>query len=970
MEQADLIWHNGELVAWEDAKVHVLTHGLHYGTGVFEGDPRLRDRARAPAIFRHHDHLDRLFQSAELYYMPIPYTLEELRSGDARADRRQRSARVLHPPDRVPRLRRRWACTRSTRRSRSRSRRGRGAPTWARRSSSVGIRAKVSSWRRISHDSLIPARQGHRPVPEQHPGQDRGDEGRLRGGDPARLARVRRARAAARTSTWSGTARSCTPPQTAGILDGISRKSVIQIARDLGYEVVERDIARAELYLADEVFLTGTAAELVPVREIDDHAIGSGEPRADHRRSSSACSTTRCTAATRATWSGSTSCEVPAARRRMSTIELYDTTLRDGMQGEGMSLSAQEKLRVAHRLDELGIDLIEAGFPSSNPKELELFELLGRRAFEHASDRRVRDDPPARRARAADDPALRVLADCFAPVCTLVGKTWGLHLEKVVKVDREENLRMISESIAFLVGRRQARHLRRRALLRRLRRRPRVRARLPARGRRGGRRDRRLLRHQRRHAARRGSPRRWRRWSGELAPDRRPGRDPLPRRRRLRRRELARRGRGRGARHVQGTMNGYGERCGNANLVTIIPNLQLKLGYECVSAEQLRALTATAHFFDELLNFTPDPDQPYVGRNAFAHKGGMHVAGVNADPATFEHIEPEVVGNRRELLVSELSGKGTVHARAREAGISARRRRRRAGVIERVKELEHAGYHFEAADGSFELLLRKETGDYEPLFRLESWRVIVEKRADGRVETEATIKIWVDGERYVRTAEGNGPVNALDRALRDALGRDLPAPARHRARQLQGPHPRRDQGHRRGHARAARRLRRRAGVGLDRRLGERDRGLVGGAGRLARVRHAGAARGRARGEAAARSARDRRRASVSRGARGDPARAAGARRSRGASACSRCCAPGRLSLGRDGARVRAGVRRARRRAHRERGLERDRRAAPGAARRRRQRRRRGRSRRRSRSSPAPTSRSTSARGRCSPTSTR
>ena len=147
----------------------------------------------------------------------------------------------------------------------------------------------------------------------------------------------------------------------------------------------------------------------------------------------------------------------------------------------------------------------------------------------------------------------------------------------------------------------------------------------------------------------------------------------------------------------------------------------------------------------------------------------MHVAGVAADPATFEHVDPDVVGNRRELLISELSGKGTVHARAPRRRDRARRRRRPTSVIERVKELEHRGYHFEAADGSFELLLRKETGEYEPLFRLESWRAIVEKRADGRVETEATIKIWVDGERYVRTAEGNGPVNALDRALRDAL---------------------------------------------------------------------------------------------------------------------------------------------------------------------------------------------------------
>jgi 2-isopropylmalate synthase len=215
-------------------------------------------------------------------------------------------------------------------------------------------------------------------------------------------------------------------------------------------------------------------------------------------------------------------------------------------------------------------------------------------------------------------------------------------------------------------------------------------------------------------------------------------------------------------------MNGYGERCGNANLVTIIPNLQLKLGHQCVTETQLSALTQAAHFFDELLNFTPDPDQPYVGRNAFAHKGGMHVAGVAADPATFEHVDPSVVGNKREVLISELSGKGTVHERARDAGISLDEAAA-ARVIERVKDLEHRGYHYEAADGSFELLLRKETGEYEPLFRLESWRAIVEKRADGRVETEATIKIWVNGERYVRTAEGNGPVNALDRALRDAL---------------------------------------------------------------------------------------------------------------------------------------------------------------------------------------------------------
>jgi 2-isopropylmalate synthase len=449
----------------------------------------------------------------------------------------------------------------------------------------------------------------------------------------------------------------------------------------------------------------------------------------------------------------------------MTRIELYDTTLRDGMQGEGMSLSAQEKVRVAHRLDELGIDLIEAGFPSSNPKELELFELLSGESFRHAQIAAF--GMTRRRGTRADaDPGLRVLADSAPPVCTIVGKTWSLHLEKVVKVDRDENLRMISESVAFLVG--------------------------------AGKRviydaehffdgfadDPAYALQCVRAAAEAGAetvtccdtnggtlPHVIADAISQVVADLTPA--------------GARTGIHchddsgcavacslaaveRGAVHVQGTMNGYGERCGNANLVTIIPNLQLKLGYQCLTAEQLASLTQAAHFFDELLNFTPDPDQPYVGRNAFAHKGGMHVAGVNVDPATFEHLDPDVVGNRRELLISELSGRGTVHARARDAGISLGEEE--AGrLVERVKDLEHRGYHFEAADGSFELLLRKETGEYEPLFRLESWRAIVEKRADGRVETEATIKIWVDGERYVRTAEGNGPVHALDRALREAL---------------------------------------------------------------------------------------------------------------------------------------------------------------------------------------------------------
>ncbi|HWF24600.1 MAG TPA: citramalate synthase [Solirubrobacteraceae bacterium] len=449
----------------------------------------------------------------------------------------------------------------------------------------------------------------------------------------------------------------------------------------------------------------------------------------------------------------------------MTKIQLFDTTLRDGMQGEGMSLSAEEKLRVAHRLDELGIDIIEAGFAESNPKELELFALLAGERFRHA-DIAAFGMTRRRDSRADEDPGLRVLAGSFAPVAVLVGKTWALHLEKVVRVDRQENLRMIADSVAFLVaqGKRvvyDAEHFF------------------------DGYADDQAYALQCLLAAADAGA------ETVTLCDTNGG--TLPPGVAAATVEAARSlahisvhvgihchddaGCGvantlaavqAGATHVQGTMNGYGERCGNANLVSIIPSLQLKLGYDCLTEAQLATLTEASHFLDELLNFTPDPDAPYVGRNAFAHKGGMHVAGVRSDPITFEHVDPTVVGNERELLVSELSGKGTVQARAQDAGIeiddiAARR------VVERVKELEHHGYHFEAADGSFELLLRKETGEYEPLFRLESWRAIVEKRADGRVETEATIKIWVDGERYVRTAEGNGPVHALDKALREAI---------------------------------------------------------------------------------------------------------------------------------------------------------------------------------------------------------
>ena len=447
-----------------------------------------------------------------------------------------------------------------------------------------------------------------------------------------------------------------------------------------------------------------------------------------------------------------------------ATIQLYDATLRDGMGGGGMSLTAGEKLRVVHALDALGVHMIEAGFPSSNPKEEQLFGLLADEHFDTAEI--VAFGMTRRREIAADaDEGLRILAESFAPACTLVGKSSVLHVEKVVRVSREENLAMIAESVAFLVrhGKRvllDAEHFFD-----------------------GFAEDPGYALDCARAAADAGAERivLCDTNGGSLPPQIRvamavvfealPGvalgihthddsgcavANTL----------TAVEG---GATQVQGTINGIGERVGNANLITIIADLQLKLGHELLTPEQLACLTETAHLVDELLNRTPNPAQPYVGKHAFAHKAGLHAAGVRADAQTFEHIDPLLVGNDRDVLVSELSGRGTVAEKAREAGISADEDFAQR-VVDRVKTLEHEGFQFEAADGSFELLMRREAGDYEPLFRLESWRVIVEKQADGHVQTEATIKILLGDERYVRTAEGNGPVNALDRALRDAIG--------------------------------------------------------------------------------------------------------------------------------------------------------------------------------------------------------
>jgi 2-isopropylmalate synthase len=452
----------------------------------------------------------------------------------------------------------------------------------------------------------------------------------------------------------------------------------------------------------------------------------------------------------------------------MEQVKLYDTTLRDGMGGRGMSLSVGEKLSVVRALDALGVQFIEAGFPSSNPKEAELFERLAELELQNATlaafgmTRR-------RGVEAAEDEALLALTGSFAPVVCLVGKSSPLHVEKVIRVSREENLAMIADSIAFCRERGKravfdAEHFFD-----------------------GYREDAAYALECVGAAAAAGA-------ENVTLCDTNGGSLPsfvaaataavvgaLDRvevgihthndsecavANSLAAVEA-------GARLVQGCVNGYGERCGNANLASILPALQLKMGFEVVGAEQLATLTQTAHYLDELCNLAPDGDRPYVGRNAFAHKAGLHAAGVAADASTFEHLDPTLVGNDRDVLPSELSGRATIRTQAKQAGLELDDEAA-ARAVERLKEREHAGFHYEAAPASFELLLRRESGAYEPLFVLESYRVVTERRAGGEVETEATIKVEVDGERYLRVAEGNGPVNALDNALRSAITERYP----------------------------------------------------------------------------------------------------------------------------------------------------------------------------------------------------
>ena len=450
-----------------------------------------------------------------------------------------------------------------------------------------------------------------------------------------------------------------------------------------------------------------------------------------------------------------------------SPIRLYDTTLRDGTQREGLSLSVEDKVKIAGVLDRLGVSYIEGGWPGSNPKDAEFF-------------RRMREAPPARArivafgstrragARCEEDANLRALEEAATPVVALVGKTSTLHVDRVLETSRDENLRMVAESVAWLkrLGREvvyDAEHFFD-----------------------GWRLDPGYALATLEAAADAGA-------DTLVLCDTNGGELPeVVAQRVLELRERLATPLGihphndaglalanalaavrAGCVQVQGTINGYGERCGNLDLVPLIATLQLKLGRRLLSDDSLRRLSEVSHVVAEIANQHPDPHAPYVGRSAFAHKGGIHVAAIAKVPESYQHVDPADVGNACRVVVSEVAGRRNVRLRARELGLAAGHEE--GAVLQRIKELEHRGFQFEAAEGSFEMLLRRRDPGYRAPFVVDDFTVIVEKRGGDGIRAQATVKLRVGDEVVHTAAEGDGPVNALDRAVRKALLPHYPA---------------------------------------------------------------------------------------------------------------------------------------------------------------------------------------------------
>jgi len=449
----------------------------------------------------------------------------------------------------------------------------------------------------------------------------------------------------------------------------------------------------------------------------------------------------------------------------MSRIKIYDSTLRDGAQAQGISFSVEDKLKIVTRLDKLGISYIEAGNPGSNPKDIEFFEKVKNIQLKSA---KLAAFGSTRRAgiNAEDDANVRSLLKAETPVITIFGKAWDFHVLEVLRTTLDENINMIKDTVRFFKGQGKevvfdAEHFFD-----------------------GYKANPEYALMTLKAAAESGA-------GCLVLCDTNGGSFPD------KIFEVTKLVKDRfnqvdigihchndtgmadansimavkaGAVQVQGTINGFGERCGNANLITIIPNLQYKMGYQCISEENIAKITTTARFVSEIANIMHNERAPYVGNCAFAHKGGMHIDAVMKSTASFEHIDPSIVGNERRVLMSEVSGRSTIMSAIKEVEPEISKDSPEAKrIIDKLKKLEHEGYQFEGAESSFELVIRKELGKYKNFFELENFKVIITDPDKDDLSASAMIKVKVGDMDEITAAEGDGPVNALDKALRKAL---------------------------------------------------------------------------------------------------------------------------------------------------------------------------------------------------------
>jgi 2-isopropylmalate synthase len=467
-------------------------------------------------------------------------------------------------------------------------------------------------------------------------------------------------------------------------------------------------------------------------------------------------------------------------RIKMDEIFLYDTTLRDGTQGENITFSAEEKLKIAQRLDDVGFHYIEGGWPGSNPRDMQFFEIAKKEKFKNArlsafgSTRRPQTNP-------RDDENLNALLASATHTVTIFGKSWDLHVEDIMKNTLEENLAMIRDSVEFLKLN-----------------------------------DREVIydaehffdgyKHNKDYASETlkaaldggadfivlcdtnggALPFEIETIIGEVQERFNNGYEKESKGIALKLGIHTHNDCGlavansisavqKGAVMIHGTINGYGERCGNADMTSIIPIFCLKMTRPCISTENLKKLKNLSRYVSETANLVPLNTRPFVGKSAFAHKGGIHVSAIMKKPLAYEHIDPGLVGNNRRVLVSDLSGKSNVEYKAKELGVELGNNGYDSRkIVSEVKQLEQEGYQFDVAEGSFKILLEKFTDQFEPLFELESFRVTIEKDKDQPCSAHATIKISVGGKKEITAAEGYGPVSALDNALRKALDKFYP----------------------------------------------------------------------------------------------------------------------------------------------------------------------------------------------------